>query len=280
MLRIQSNGIGQQSMALYFMSSMGVLPRLDYSVFADPGREKKESYEYIRWAMEWAKENNGVPIIWTGKKDLYKDLIDGTNSIGNRFASIPAYTFNGEGQLRRQCTDEYKIAEFNKVVRRLYGLKSRQHYPKTEVYMGITIEELKRVSINAIRNFINVYPFCNYQTSAKYGSKFLNFNEALEKLYTRIDCVSWLKDNGFEVPPKSSCTFCPYQSNKSWLDLKLNDPEEWNAVVNLDESIRHSSKKGVREPIYLHRSGKPLKEVNLNEDQQSIDYECEGYCDV
>lgn len=260
---------------MYFMSCLGILPRFDYSIFADPGREKKASYEYIRYAMEWAKENNGVPIIWTGKKNLYKDLINGSNSSGNRFASIPAYTKDGKGQLRRQCTDEYKIAEFNKAIRRLYGMTPYQNFPKTEIYIGITVEELRRVSINKIKKFINVYPFCNYQTSTAYGSKFLNYETR-----TRNDCVNWLKANGFEIPPTSSCTFCPYQSDMSWLDLKMNDPKEWKAVIRLDDAMRYSSKKGVNEPIYLHRSGKPLKEVVFNEDQQSINYECGGNCDV
>lgn len=274
-LKIQSNGIGQQSMAMYFMSSMGILPRLDYSIFADPGREKKESYEYIRWAMEWAKGNNGIPIIWTGEKKLYRDLMKQSNSSGNRFASIPAYTKGGKGQLRRQCTMEYKVAEFNKAVRSLYDLAPYQNFPKTEIWIGITIEELNRIRLNEIKKFINVYPFCNYQTSQTYGSKFLDYQKR-----TRNDCVNWLKENGFEVPPTSLCTFCPFQPDKSWLHTKKEDPKEWKALLKLDNAIRYSSKKGKNGPIYLHRSGKPLDEVDFNENQLPINYECEGHCDV
>jgi len=282
MYKIQSNGIGQQSIALYFMSSIGVVPRFDWSIFADPGREKKKSYEYLRYVMEWTAKNDGVPIVWTGKKSLYKDLIKGTNSTSHRFASIPAFTLNPDGSsgiLKRQCTEEYKIAEFNKAVRTLLNLGNR-NYPSVKVYNAITVEEFDRISVPEIAKFINIYPFCNVQTT-RSGNKFLNYDVIFGKsLLTRAGCVNWLIQNGFEVPPKSACTFCPYQSDAQWLDLKRNDAREWKAVVKLDKKIRNSTTKGIDNPIFLHRSCKPLDEVNLKENQESIFFDCSGNCDI
>jgi hypothetical protein len=278
---IQSNGLGQQSIALYLMSSVGVLPRLDYSIFADPGREKKETYEYLKWLKDWQRKNKGVPLICTGKKTLYSDLIKGTNSTSDRVASIPAFTKNPDGsvgQLRRQCTYEYKILEFNRAIRKLLKIPT-ENFPATRIYMGITIEELDRMEIPEIRKFINVYPFVGYDIDR--AGKFQQ-NQYLEKQYSRADCVKWLVDNGFPVPPKSSCTFCPFFKDSDWLNLKTNEPKEWKAVVKLDYAIRNSSKKGVESPIFLHRSCKPLDKVDFKENQQILfDSDCKGsYCNV
>jgi len=39
-MKVISLGLGVQSTALYYMSSMGELPRADYAIFADTGGEK------------------------------------------------------------------------------------------------------------------------------------------------------------------------------------------------------------------------------------------------
>lgn len=44
----------------------------------------------------------------TKENNLYEDLIKGTNSTGQQFTAIPAFTKSG-GMVRRQCTAEYKI---------------------------------------------------------------------------------------------------------------------------------------------------------------------------
>jgi hypothetical protein len=280
-MKIQSNGLGQQSVALYIMSSVGILPRLDYSIFVDPKREKKETYDYYKWLIDWSKKNKGVPLIKVGEKSIYKDLIKGTNSSGSRFSSIPAFTLNNDGtvgQLRRQCTGEYKIQQFNKHVRKLYN-KPTGRFPKTEIWMGITIEEADRMEIPQIADFINVYPFIVYHSSKKGLSQ----ENYLEKRYSRGDCTKWLSDNGFPIPPKSSCSFCPFMKDADWLQLKREDPKEFKAIVKLDYAIRDSSQKGVQNPIYLHRSCQPLDKVELKENQMQIGFErdCKGsFCDV
>ncbi|MCK7559340.1 hypothetical protein MKQ70_31995 [Chitinophaga sedimenti] len=111
-MTIISLGLGVQSVALYYMSSLGQLPRADYAIVADTGREKTATYAYLDKLMIWAKANNGIDIIVRSEKNLYADLLEGQNSGKKRFASIPAYTQNSDGSqgmLRRQCTNEYKI---------------------------------------------------------------------------------------------------------------------------------------------------------------------------
>lgn len=278
-LRFISLGLGQQSTALYLMSSLGHLPKTDYAIFADTGSETRETYTYLKWLLNWQEENGGIPIIRTGRKNsLYHDLIKGTNSQGTRFASIPAFTKNEDGStgmLKRQCTEEYKITQIQQTIRKVYGLKRYQRAPQTEIWLGITIEEMARMKYPRHQWQVHVYPFCNYRAINSRSEK-LGF-----PVLRRSDCTQWLQKHRFPIPSKSACFFCPYQSNARWLAMKRDKPNEWKRAVKLDQQIRDSSKKGVEQPIYLHQDCVPLDEVNLNENQLDLfPGECDGLCGV
>lgn len=275
--RFQSNGLGQQSAALYAASCLGLLPRLDCSITCDPGREKKGTYEYLDWALNWAEKNNGIPIKVMKGKNLYADLLNGANSSGNRFASIPAFTKSTDGttgMLRRQCTHEYKILEFNKAVRELTETP-RGKMPHVEVWMGITIEEMDRMEIPSIRNFINVYPFCGYQIDSHGKITKVNY---LTKTWRRGTCIEYLKENNLPIPPKSACTMCPFQGDDEWAELK-RDPNEWPAIVKLDKAIRNQSANGLESEIFLHRQCKPIDEIDfITNDADDLFGDKKGYC--
>jgi hypothetical protein len=274
-MKIQSNGMGIQSVGMYLMSCLGELPRLDYSIFADPGAEKEKTYEYFEWLQNWSKKNNGIPLIHDKSKNLYLDLLNAKNSTGQKFAPIPAYTIlSGEiGQVRRQCTNEYKIEVVNKKVMELQGLKKGQSFkPDTEIWLGISQDEFHRIFIPERKNQINVYPFCNYYRNKKNGW----FGEF--KPMTRGEIIQWLKKYNFLIPPKSSCVFCPFQHDRNW--MKLNK-QEFKVSISIDEAIRDISSMGnLNGKMYLHKSCLPIEKVNFDKDQIEINFDCYGYCDV
>ncbi|MBK8177185.1 MAG: hypothetical protein IPK66_18580 [Rhodospirillales bacterium] len=276
-MKILSLGMGLQSTLIYLMSSLGELPRLDYAVFADPGSEMPETYAYLNWLISWQKSNNGVPIVVTGKKSLYNDLINGTNSTGGRFASIPCFTksANGEiGILRRQCTKEYKIDEVNKSIRALYGLKKFARFPKTDLYMGITIDEITRMNYSKSNWATVFYPLCGYSATKNKLNKVYSFYS-----YNRGDCFRWYNKRHLPIPPKSACFFCPFQSDSRWQSMKVNQPEFFQLAVKLDYLIRDSRSKGCKEQLFLHRSCVPLDEVNFTGNKLDLfSNECSGNC--
>jgi hypothetical protein len=283
-LKILSFGCGIQTVTMYFMSCLGVLPRLDYAIMGDTLDEKRKTYEYLEWLQKWQKENNGIPIIVNSKSKLSDDLRAGLNSTGQRFVSIPAYTKNADGSvgmIRRQCTSEYKIDPVNKAIRKIYGLPKGKWTPKTEVWIGITIDEASRMDAAYFNWQTKVYPFCGF----KFGKKDSERVDYFPKPLTKTDCIRWLEEKGFPVPPKSACKYCPFQSDYSWGLMKKNEPEDFKEACDLDDDIRNGSKKGFVAPIYLHESCKPLREVNFGENQidlfeSDISKECKGYCMV
>ena len=277
MNKIISLGVGVQSSALYYMSSLGEIERCDHVIFADTGGEKTKTLKYYQFLIDWMTQNNGITLHKASYKNLLSDLLTQVNSRGKRFASIPAFTLmdGKKGMLKRQCTGEYKITQVSKKYKEILDLKKHSRFPLTEIYIGITLDEAHRMSIPQEKWKIHVYPFCGYKVF--YGGAC----ERIEsKIMTRNDIFNWYKEKQLPRPVKSSCTFCPFQSDQNWIELKRSVPEDFNTAVEVDKQIRDSSIKGIKSPIYLHDSLLPLDEVNFNENQGTLWGNCTDGCDI
>ncbi len=267
--------MGVQSTALWYMSNHGLIDKADYAIFADTGAEKTATMEYYEWMLEqYFYRDLNVPIIRVNEKNIYNDLMNRSNSTGNRFASIPAFSGNGTGMLRRQCTSEYKIYQVDKGIKQVYGLKKYQRYPKTEVWYGITQDEMQRMCIPRQKWKINVYPFLGYRIYADGENERYS-----DKIYRRSDIIEFYKKIGWTPPIKSSCFFCPFHANSEWIELKAKYPNDFKRAVEIDKIIRNSTSKGIKTNIYLHRSLKPIDEINFENTQGDLfDDECSGNC--
>ncbi|TDX00507.1 hypothetical protein [Dinghuibacter silviterrae] len=276
MLQIISLGMGVQSTALYLMSSLKELPRADYAIFADTGKEGSGTYRYLSFLQEWRERNNGIPLIVLKEKNLFEDLLSRKNS---QFAPIPAFTENGDGSvgmLRRQCTGEYKIAVTDRYVRDvIYGLPRYARRPATHVWHGITLDEIERMAIPSEAWKINTYPFIGHCVNYKEQQRL-----PWAKPMNRSDVINWYLLHGLEIPPKSSCVFCPYQSDHAWAVCKREQPEDFAAAVRVDEAIRHNSQRGIQQPVYLHRSCRPLANAIFDDAKEEPWGECSGCCHV
>lgn len=282
-LHIQSNGGGVQSICMYYQSCLGFLPRFDYSIFVNLGAEKPGTIKAIQEAKKWAVENNGIPIIEITNMNLATDTIDSITGKKDRFVSIPFFSSGTDGSIgmiRRQCTSEYKIRQVNQCIKHLQGKSGNQRYDPAYVWLGITIDEISRLSSPEPVKFTNVFPYCNYKTG--YDSGRLSFRDPglLNGYYHRMQCIRWLLDNNFKVPPKSSCLFCPYTSDADWLDMKKNDPDTFALAVEFDHSIRIGKPGKTNSLLYLHRSGLPLDEVVFKPHNSGDLFECSGHCHV
>jgi hypothetical protein len=259
-LKIISLGFGVQSSALYFMSSLGILPRCDYAIFANPHSEKESTYNYIKYVQQWQTDNNGIPIIICNEKNLYDDLTSNLKTEVKSGVSIPAFAIDDDGKvgmINRQCTSDYKIDLIDKAIRTLYGLQPRFAMPLTEVWKGITMDEITRMSQPRLKWHNAIYPFIGYRTTYrsvhKMSSGFLRQD--------RNQVINWLVENGFRVPPKSSCVFCPFQKPSEFLRMKEENNSDWSKALTVDSVIRNSINKGVDSPLYLLKSGIPLSEI-------------------
>lgn len=246
-LRILSLGAGVQSSTLYLMAEKGEIPPFHCAIFADTGWESAGTYAHLEWLQSIGK----CPIIVV-RRDM--TILEHSMGADTRRKNanmcglqMPVYIIleNGKHAIgRRECTYDFKIDPIRKETRRLLGIKPRQRAPQgaVEQCIGISLDEARRMKISRDRMTTLSYPLVDMRM-------------------TRLDCEKWLARNyGGLVVPKSSCIGCPFHSNNEWRQVK-SDPMAWAQAVLLDNRIRSVS--GFRGELYLHRSCKPLEEVDL-----------------
>ena len=262
-LRVISLGAGVQSTTMALMAAHGELDRPDCAIFADTGWEPRAVYEHL----ERLERALPFPVHRVSAGNIRDHIIAKTNATGGRFATVPWFTSNG-GMGRRQCTREFKIDPLARKQRELLGYVKRQHIPvnSVEVWIGISLDEAIRMKPARNAWQVNRWPL-------------------IERQMNRRDCVSWLSERGWTAP-KSACVGCPYHSDDQWRALRDGDPEGWTDAVEVDASLRvHGLVRGKRHLDFMHRSLKPLSEVDLSvpSDWGQGDLfgnECEGMCGV
>lgn len=260
-LSVLSMGWGKQTWAMAAMMALGELPRTDYLVFADTGHEHQATYDFIRHWTPWLGEHGLNHIIVQGKRT---DVVvqEWSNSV-----LIPAFTVETisgkEGQLKRQCTHDWKIMPIRRFVRAELERRGLHRSPgSVEMQMGISFDECQRIHSSDVSYITNAYPLA-------------------ERHLTRLGCIQWLESHSLPVPPKSACTFCPFKSERSWGELKRRGGADWREAVEVDRLIR--DRRPLWGPLYIHPGRKPLADaVTIPEDdglQQGLLEGFEAVCD-
>jgi hypothetical protein len=189
-----------------------------------------------------------------------------------RFPTAPFFTQNvitgKKGMLRRQCTSDYKIQPIKKKLRELCNIGYKKHFPKDkyiEQWIGISTDEIQRMKPSRDPYILNRHPL-------------------IELKMSRQDCINYLNKNKIPSPEKSACIICPYHNDAYWHFMKTERLSEFAEAVEFDKKIRTGA-KNIKDNLYLHKSCKPLDEVEFDkkENDKQLDMfnnECEGMCGV
>lgn len=256
-MKILSLGAGIQSSTLALMAVHGDLGEMpDCAIFADTGWEPKAVYEHL----EKLKAALPFPVHIVSAGNLKNDVISRSNSKTKRCASVPWHMLmpNGKRAMgRRQCTAEYKLRPIQRKIVELTGGRKKG---SAEVWVGISTDEIFRMKPSRVQYIVNRWPL-------------------IEKRMDRNDCKKWLERHGWGAP-KSSCIGCPFHSDAQWRALS---PDEFADAVEVDKAIRNQP--GMKGSQYMHRSLKPLDQVDLRSDVERgqldmFNNECEGMCGV
>jgi 3'-phosphoadenosine 5'-phosphosulfate sulfotransferase (PAPS reductase)/FAD synthetase len=183
-MKIMSMGWGVQTWTMAAMMALDELPRADYLIFADTHHEGSATYAFERQWKPWLVEH-GLALVTVEAENTNLVREDWSGSI-----QIPAYTVSAtgsEGQVRRQCTNLWKIAPIRRWVR---GELERIGVPLSpgvvEMQMGISWDEaLRRVKDSDVRYITHTYPL-------------------VDRRITRMGCIEWLQSHGLPVAPKSA----------------------------------------------------------------------------
>lgn len=275
MLHLISLGAGVQSSTMALMFARGELtPMPDGAIFADTGAEPGYVYEWLTWLETQLPFQVHRVSCGNLRDDLLAgrgNSVSGTGHVANPPFFVRAPDGLATSMIRRKCTKAYKIIPIERKVRELAGLEPGQRGTK-EVsviqYIGISYDEAIRMKPSGTRWIEHRWPLVDL------GMR-------------RLDCLQWMQRNGYPQPAKSACTFCPYHDNAEWRNMKLNHPEAFAQAVEVDELIRGGwlKKYGIDEDAYLHRSLKPLAEIDFRSAEDAgqntmFNDECEGMCGV
>ena len=266
-LVIISLGAGVQSSTMALKAACGEFPRPDCAIFADTGYEPKSVYNYL----DYLKDILPYPVHIVRKGNIKDDMLNSIDN-GTRFPTAPFFTKNADtgkkGMLRRQCTNDYKIQPIRKKIRELCNVGYRKHFPKdqyVEQWIGISTDEVMRMKPARDKYIHNRHPL-------------------IEAKLSRQDCINWLKEKKLLLPEKSACIVCPYHNDAYWHFMKTERVEEFADAVEFDKKIRTGSRK-IRDELFLHRSCKPLDQVEFKKEDKSkqidmFNNECGGMCGV
>ncbi|HEV2327371.1 MAG TPA: hypothetical protein VGY56_01130, partial [Verrucomicrobiae bacterium] len=107
----------------------------------------------------------------------------------------------------------------------------------------------------------------------------------VEQNILRRQCLDWMAGKGYPKPPRSACVFCPYHHDNEWRRLKTEEPRAFAQAVDFERRIHAAL--AVDETwhgtIYLHKSMKPLEQVDFRSEEEMgqtdmFGNECEGMC--
>jgi hypothetical protein len=170
--------------------------------------------------------------------------------------------------MHRSCTIDYKVKVLMQTVRRLANVPRGCKTPMLFQWLGISRDEAIRMKPSRQPWAVSRWPL-------------------IEAGMSRGDCLEWMKRNGYPMPPKSACIFCPFHSNHEWRRLRNEEPAEFSHAVEFERKLQ-AVKRGrhnFNSIPFLHRSCITLDKVDFSTDAERGQLllwgnECEGMCGV
>lgn len=266
-LRVLSLGAGVQSTTMALMAAHGEIgPMPDAAIFADTQWEPAHVYAHL----DQLEPLLPFPVYRVTNGNLREQIASPRPKGKFLKIDIPAYvSVNGHsgGLINRSCTRDFKIDPIRRKVRELLGIAGKRSpkEPVVEQWIGISLDETIRMKPAREGWVVNRWPL-------------------IEERMSRGDCLRWMERRGYPEPKKSSCIGCPFHSDNEWRSLS---GEEFKDAVEVDRRLRDPAlgTARIKGELYLHRSCRPLDEVDLStaEDRGQLNMflnECEGMCGV
>jgi len=280
-----SLGAGVQSSAIALMVERGALPPIDGAIFADTGAEPEAVYEWL----DVLEALVGFPIYrvtrWPDRAlEDAEGIVKISGKTGQSYVSggVPLWTYNdgkAGGGIRRKCTRDFKIEVVRREIRRLTGTTRKRLGNAVIVnqWLGISTDEAHRMTDSKVPWSVNRYPLIDLNMS-------------------RVDCLRWMREEGFPKPPRSACVFCPYHSAEEWQRLQNEDPRGYERAAQYEERMRRvyaSDTTLDADDVFVQKivPGVTLRSINWDErmptlrdlaDRGQLDLfwgnECDGIC--
>jgi len=252
-VQVFSSGGGTQSCAIAALIVQGRLPKPDICVIADTGFENHRTWEYQDAVIIPALASCGTEVCRITAKEWANPWGRDVFSTSGQ-PMIPAYTdmSGAVSKLSTYCSNAWKQEVVDRWLSRVHGV-TRSHVVK---WIGFSRDEVKRVFRMA--------------KGEEYLKGLIRFPLVRDVPTTRQEAIKIVEDMGWPTPPRSRCWMCPNQNDHEWRETKA-DAEMWDKATAFEDAFR------LRDPhAYCHKSGKPLREVDLREEDDLFAGKCES----
>jgi PP-loop superfamily ATP-utilizing enzyme len=264
-VRAVSFGGGVQSTALLVLAARR---EIDYRVFlfcnVGADSEAPETLEYVQEVAWPFAERHGIEMIELQKirRDGSVDTVLRRINESKRSVPIPARMSGNGAPGTRQCTVDFKVRRVGQWLKKQGATVDN---PAT-VALGISTDEFKRARTDSGIPWETLdYPLLTLRLS-------------------REDCKRIISSAGLPIPPRSACWFCPLRSQKGWAEMRVTQPERFEACVEIERVLAERRLALGKDPVFFHSKLKPLPMATATGYQPGLDLDedeggCEsGYC--
>ena len=260
---ILSFGGGVQSTAIAVLIAQNKIPKPDLIIFADTGREKFTTFDYMQAYTVPLLQTVGLTIQTLKAQDYlspeYFKIVSTTQN-GKRIIQIPAFTDNG-GKMPTYCSGHWKVDVIRRYLR-------QQAIETCTMWLGISKDEARRVRQSSLKWIENFYPLID-------GA----ITQRTNLILNRSDCLKIVEQAGLPPPPKSSCYICPNMSTNEWQALSA---QEKALAQTIETDMQEAVKDTLTFKPFLHQSYIPISDVIDGKYQQqalTLESACtSGFC--
>jgi len=186
------------------------------TVFVNHGGDYPETYAYVDYLRHEGFEiTEIIPPVYCGCTTIEQYIY--------KYKFAPA-------RFMRWCTQHFKVIPFLKHLE-----------PPCIAMLGISYEEKHRAE--------------NRKTMHKLEENITYRYPLIDAKMNRDDCISLIHEHGLDVPERSTCWFCPFQTKQQIRELYLNHPDLYQRAVKIEDMCSCGGK-------YFIKS-KPLPEVAM-----------------
>lgn len=257
MYEVFSSGGGTQSTCIAALIVQGRLPKPDFMVIADTGRECKTTWEYLDAVTRPALAAVGVNVHRIAASEWASEHC--RQAFNGDSLQIPAYTNqSGDiGKLPGYCSSQWKVRVIDRYLSRTFGI-TRSQYRK---WVGFSLDEWRRVQKMSV--------------GKDYRKGLIRFPLVSDVPLRRHEVIREVERMGWPTPPRSRCWMCPNQHDQEWIDLSDDD---------LALAAEFEAEIQTKDPnAWLHKSCTPIAQVDFSAAPglfDSGDYCSSGVCFV
>lgn len=215
---VLSFGGGVNSTALLIhLHSVGKSPTL--VLFSDTGGELPATYKHLTEMQQWARAR-GIAFERVSNAGRGQGETLEENCLMRKELPSLAYGFKG-------CSTKWKRQPMDRYIREWQPAKDAwARGEKVIRYIGIDAGENHRAVLTEDKKFTFKYPLVEIGAA-------------------RAECIEIISKAGIEVPPKSSCFFCPAMKKPEILAMQKNHPDLMKRALAIESNAVTHTVKGL-----------------------------------